>query len=98
MRKSRFTEDQIAYALKQTESGASINKVCKMLSVSERTFYRWKSRYTGMLPSDINRLKKLESENMKLKKLVADLSLDKVRLQDLLSENWAEMAAGVKHA
>jgi putative transposase len=86
MKKSRYTEEQIAFALKQAELGISVEEVCRKLGVSEQTFYRWKSKYGGMLPSDVKRLKQLEEENAKLKKLVADLSLDKVMLQDVISK------------
>ena len=68
--------------------GSDVNEVCRKLGVSEPTFYRWKSKFGGMLPSDMKRLKQLEEENAKLKKLVADLSLDKVMLQDVLSKKW----------
>lgn len=88
MKKSRYTEEQIAFALKQAELGMPVNEVCRKLGVSEPTFYRWKSKFGGMLPSDMKRLKQLEEENAKLKKLVADLSLDKVMLQDVLSKKW----------
>ena len=88
MKKSRYTEEQIAFALKQAELGTPVNEVCRKLGVSEPTFYRWKSKFGGMLPSDMKRLKQLEEENAKLKKLVADLSLDKVMLQDVLSKKW----------
>ena len=88
MKKSRYTEEQIAFALKQAELGTPVNEVCRKLGVSEPTFYRWKSKFGGMLPSDMKRLKQLEEENAKLKKLVAGLSLDKVMLQDVLSKKW----------
>ena len=88
MKKSRYTEEQIAFALKQAELGTPVNEVCRKLGVSEPTFYRWKSKFGGMLPSDMKRLKQLEEENAKLKKLVADLSLDKVMLHDVLSKKW----------
>ena len=88
MKKSRYTEEPIAFALKQAELGTPVNEVCRKLGVSEPTFYRWKSKFGGMLPSDMKRLKQLEEENAKLKKLVADLSLDKVMLQDVLSKKW----------
>ena len=74
--------------MKQAELGTPVNEVCRKLGVSEPTFYRWKSKFGGMLPSDMKRLKQLEEENAKLKKLVADLSLDKVMLQDVLSKKW----------
>ena len=88
MRKSQYTEEQISFALKQAEHGATVEEICRKLGIAEQTFYRWKKKYAGMLPSDMKRLKQLEEENMKLKKLVAELSLDKVMLQDVLSKNW----------
>jgi putative transposase len=87
MKKQRHTEEQIAFVLKQVELGAPVAEVCRKIGVTEQTFYRWKSKFGGMLPSDMNRLRQLEEENAKLKKLVADLSLDKVMLQDVLSKN-----------
>jgi len=86
MKRSKFTDEQIAFALKQHELGVPINEICRRLGVSEQSFYRWKFKYGGMLPSDIKRLKQLEEENRKLKQMVADLSLDKVMLQDILSK------------
>ena len=88
MKKSRYTEEQIAFALQQAEHGTPVAEICRKLGVTEQSFYRWKKKYGGMLPSDIKRLKQLEDENAKLKKLVADLSLDKAMLQDVLSKNW----------
>lgn len=90
MKKYRFSNEQIAFALKQLESGVPRDKVCKMLGISERTFYRWKSAYVGLVPSEINRMKKLETENLKLKKLVAELSLEREILQDQLNQKWNE--------
>ena len=88
MKRSKFTEEQIDFALKQHELGVPINEICRRLGVSEQTFYRWKSKYGGMLPSDMKRLKQLEEENRKLKQIVADLSLDKVMLQDVVSKKF----------
>ena len=88
MRKSRYTEEQIAFALQQAEDGTPVAEVCRKLGVTEQSFYRWKKKYGGMLPSDMKKLKQLEEENAKLKKLVADLSLDKVMLQDVISKKW----------
>jgi putative transposase len=88
MKRSKFTDEQIAFALKQHELGVPINEICRRLGVSEQSFYRWKAKYGGMLPSDIKRLKQLEEENRKLKQIVADLSLDKVMLQDVLSKKF----------
>lgn len=86
MKKTKFTEEQIAFVLKQAELGTPVEEVCRKIGISEQTFYRWKNKYGGMLPSDVKKLKQLEEENRKLKQLVADLSLDKVMLQDVLSK------------
>ncbi len=86
--KKRFTEEQIAYALRQAESGLSVPEISRKLGVSEQTFYRWKKRYAGMGVSELRKLKALEEENKQLKKLVADLSLDKHMLQDVLSKKF----------
>jgi putative transposase len=86
MMKSRYTEKQIAFALKQAELGTPVADVCRKLGISEQTCYRWKTRYGGMMPSDRKKMKQLEEENAKIKKLVADLSLDKVMLQDVISK------------
>lgn len=86
--KQRFTEEQIIRVLKEAEAGAKTADLCRKHGISEATFYNWKARYGGMEVSDAKKLRALESENAKLKKLVADLSLDKVALQDLLSKNW----------
>lgn len=84
MKKSRFTEEQIAFALRQAEGGTPVREVCRKLGVSEQTFYRWKKKFAGMGVAEVRRLKALEEENRKLKQLVADLSLDKHILQDAL--------------
>lgn len=86
MKKSRFTEQQIAYALRQAESGVSIQEITRKMGVTEATFYRWKKKFAGMGIAELRRLKQLEEENKKLKRLVADLSLDKAMLQDVLSK------------
>lgn len=86
MKRSKFTEQQIAYALKQAELGTPIEEVCRKMGISDATFYNWKKKYGGLGPSEVRRLKQLEEENTKLKKLVADLSLDKAMLQDVLSK------------
>ena len=86
MRSSKFTEEQISFALKQAETGTPVKEVIRKLGITEQTFYRWKKKYAGMLPSDLRKLKQLEEENRQLKKLVADLSLDKQMLQDVLSK------------
>lgn len=88
MRSSKFTEEQIAFALKQAETGTPVKEVMRKMGVTEQTFYRWKKKYGGMMPSDLRRLRQLEEENRQLKKLVADLSLDKQMLQDVLSKKF----------
>jgi putative transposase len=86
MKKSRYTEEQIAYALGQAELGTPVAEVVRKMDVSEQAFYRWKKQYAGMGVGEIRRLKPLEEKNRKLKQLVADLSLDKRMLQDVLSK------------
>ena len=86
MKKSRFTEQQIAYALRQAESGISVEEITRKMGVTQATFYRWKKKFAGMGIAELRRLKQLEEENKKLKRLVADLSLDKAMLQDVLSK------------
>jgi putative transposase len=86
MKTSKFTEEQIAFALKQAETGTPVKEVVRKMGISEQTFYRWKQKFGGMMPSDVRKLKQLEEENRQLKKLVADLSLDKQMLQDVLSK------------
>ena len=85
MKKSKFTEEQIAFALKQAETGVSVEEVCRKLGISQATFYAWRKKYAGLMPSEMRRLRQLEEENAKLKRLVADLSLDKAMLQDVVS-------------
>ncbi len=84
MKKSRYSEEQIAFALRQAETGTPIVEVCRKMGVSEQTFFRWKKKFAGMGVAEVRRLKQLEEENRKLKSLVADLSLDKAMLQDAL--------------
>lgn len=86
VKKSRYTEEQIAYALKQAETGTPVAEVLRWMGISEQTFYRWKKLYSGLGVGELRRLKQLEDENRKLKQLVADLSLDKHILQDVLSK------------
>jgi putative transposase len=86
--KKRFTEEQIIRVLKEHEAGAKVAELCRKHGLSDATLYKWKAKYGGMAISDAKKLKALEAENTKLKRLVADLSLDKVVLQDLLSKNW----------
>lgn len=76
MKKSKYTEEQIAFALKQAEVGTPVEEVCRKMGISDATFYNWRKKYGGLGPSELKRLKQLEEENGKLKRLVADLSLD----------------------
>ena len=90
MKRKRCTDEQIAFALRQADSGTAVEEICRKLGVSEATFYRWKKQFAGMGVVEIRRLKQLEEENTKLKRLVADLSLDKTMLQEVLRKNlWS---------
>ena len=82
----RYNKEQIIYALRQVEGGRRIAEVCRELGVSEQTYHRWKGKYAGMGISELRRLKQLDEENTSLKKLVADLSLDKHMLQEVISK------------
>jgi putative transposase len=84
MRTSAFTEEQIAFALRQAEAGTAVEEICRKLGVTQATFYRWKRKFAGMGVSEVRRLRQLEEENRKLKQLVADLSLDKHMLQEIV--------------
>jgi putative transposase len=86
MKKSKFTEAQIVFALKQNESGVSVGEVCRKLGITQATFYNWKKKFGGLGVSELRKLRQLEEENYQLKKLVADLSLDKQMLQDVLKK------------
>ena len=90
MKRSKFTEAQIAFVLRQAEEGTAVGEVCRKVGISEATYYNWRKKYGGLMPSEMKRLRQLEEENGKLKKIVADLSLDKAMLQDVLSRNvWS---------
>ena len=84
MKRSKFTEEQIAYALRQAEGGTPVGDVCRQLGVSEATFYVWKKKYGHLGVSELRRLRQLEDENARLKRLVADLTLDKHMLAEAL--------------
>jgi len=86
--KQRFTEIQIIKALQMQEKGLKVADICREHGICQATFFKWKSKYGGLEISEIKRLRSLEEENKQLKRLVADLSLDKVILQDALSKNW----------
>ncbi len=97
MKKSRFTDEQIAYALRQGETGTRVEEICRQMGISDATYYNWKKKYGGLGVGELRRLKQLEEENRKLKQIVADLSLDKQMLQDVLkksSEDEAETRSG----
>ena len=84
MKRRRYTEPQIVFALQQADSGTPVAEIVRKMGVSEATFYRWKKKFAGMGVAEIRRLKQLEEENRKLKQLVADLSLDKAMLQEVI--------------
>lgn len=86
MRKTKFTEEQIAFALKQADTGTPVKEVIRKMGITEQTFYRWKKKYGGLGSFELRRLKQLEEENRRLKQMVADLSLDKHMLQEVLSK------------
>ena len=96
MKRSKFTEQHIAFALKQAELGMSVDEVCRKMGISDATFYNWKKKFGGLGPSELRRLRQLEEENTKLKKLVADPSLDKVKLQDVLSKKLQSRLASAR--
>jgi len=84
MKSSRYTPEQVAFAMRQAESGTSVSEICRKMGIAEQTFYRWKKKYGGMGVAEVRKLRILEEENRQLKQLVADLSLDKQMLQDVL--------------
>jgi putative transposase len=86
MKKSKFTDAQIAFVLRQAEEESVVGEVCRKAGISEATFYNWRKKYGGLMPSEMRRLKQLEEENGELKRLVADLSLDRAMLQDVLTK------------
>ncbi len=84
MKRSKFSDQQIAFILRQAEEGTSVEEVCRKTGISVQTYYRWRKKYGGLMPSEMKRLKQLEEENGRLKRIVADLSLDKEMLQDVI--------------
>ena len=86
MKKKRYTEEQIVFALRQADSGVPVAEIIRKMAISEPTFYRWKKKYAGLGVAELRRLKQFDQENRKLKQLVADLALDKRMLQDVLSK------------
>ncbi|MBM4406677.1 MAG: transposase [Chloroflexi bacterium] len=87
MKRSRYSPEQVAFALRQAEGGTPVPEVCRKMGISEQTFYRWKKVYAGMGVEEMLHRRILEEENRKLKQLLADLSLDKQMLQDVLRKN-----------
>ena len=87
MKRSKFSEEQVAYALRQAESGTPVSDVCRQLGVSEATFYLWKKKYAHLGVSELRRLRQLEDENARLKRVVADLTLDKHILMETIRKN-----------
>ncbi len=88
MKRKRYSVEQIIAAVKLHESGTSVADIARKLGIAEQTFYRWKKQYGGLEPDQARELSQLRDENAKLKKLVADLSLDKVMLQDVIAKKW----------
>lgn len=87
-RPSGFTEEQIIRALKEVDAGAKVGDVCRRIGVTEKTFYRWRAKFGGMDVSDAKRLRQLEDENARLKKIVADQALDNQALKAVLAKKW----------
>lgn len=88
MKKSKFTEAQIVFAIKQSEQGVRVDEICRKMGISEATFYNWKKKYGGIGVSELRELRQLKEENAKLKQMVADLSLDKQMLQDIVKKKF----------
>ncbi len=84
MKRSRFTEEQVTYALRQAEAGTPVADVCRQLGIAEATFYLWRKKYASLGISEVRRLRQLEEENSRLKRVVADLTLDRHILQEAL--------------
>lgn len=88
MKKKRFSEEQIIAVLKEAEAGAKVLDLCRRHGISDATFYNWKAKYAGMTVADVRRLRELEGENAKLKRIVAEQQLDISALKDLLGRKW----------
>jgi len=96
MKKSKHTEEQIAFALRQAQTGTRAEEICRKFGVSQATFYNWKKKYGGLDMSELRRLKQLEAESSRLKRLVADLGLDKEMLRDVIQKSYeASSSSGV---
>lgn len=96
MKRSRFSESQIVKALKDQEAGLRVTEICRGLGISEATFYQWKSRYGGMEATDVKRLKELEEEHSRLKRMYAELAMDTQALKDLFAKKGWALPAGMK--
>ncbi len=92
MKKSRFTESQIIAVLKETDTGMKVEEVCRKYRISNATYYNWKAKYGGMEASDVKRLKELEEENAKLKKMYADVSLENYAIKELFEKKVGDSA------
>ncbi len=84
MKASKFTESQIAFVLRQGDEGTAVAEICRKAGISQATYFNWKKKFGGLLPSEVKRLRQLEEENSRLKRIVADLSLNKEMLQDVI--------------
>lgn len=84
MKASKFSDAQKAFIVKQGEEGVPVARICREAGISQATYFNWKKKYAGLMPSEMKRLRELEQENSRLKKIVADLSLDKAMLQDVI--------------
>ena len=88
MKASKFSDAQKAFILKQGEEGVPVGEICRKAGISQATYFNWKKKYAGLLPDEMRRLKQLEDENTKLKRLLADAMLDNAALKDLLGKKW----------
>ncbi len=88
MKRSRFTEQQIAFALQQAEQGTRVSETCRKMGITEQTFYTWKKKYGCLMPLEVRKLRQMEKKNRRLRRLVADLSLDKEMLQEVIRKNF----------
>ena len=96
MKASKFTEAQIAFVLKQAQDGAPVAEVCRKAGISDATFYNWRKKYAGLMPSEMKRLRQLEDENAGMKRVVADLTLDRAMLQDVLAKKLRSLSASAR--
>src|SRR5208337_3320681 len=89
MKRSRFTDQQIAFALQQADQGAPVAEVTRKMGISEQTFFRWKKKFGGLMPSEVRKLRQLEQENARLRRTVLDLTLDNLILQEAVRGNFS---------